>query len=135
MAAVNELPQRFHVPQNGAREYLLEDRCKADFCFKIKPQGCLFIEDDDAQRASSNLVKYWIWCAAHRENRPVHVIHIVSPKRSAYVKNVQFLGKRMEESIPDFKYHLISIESWHAPDEVWLPDFRRCLKQIDGMIN
>jgi len=134
-AAVKEWPQRFQVPELGVREYLLQNRCKADFCFVIKPKGYLFVEDDDGARGVNNLVKYWIWCSVHPEDRPVHVVHIIETSRNAQIENIRFLAKRMQEAISGFVYHLIPIENWQVPEEVWLPTFRNCLKQIDGLMN
>src|SRR6266850_4734502 len=92
-AAVKEWPQRFQVPELGVREYLLQNRCKADFCFVIKPKGYLFVEDDDGARGVNNLVKYWIWCSVHPEDRPVHVVHIIETSRNAQIENIRFLAK------------------------------------------
>jgi len=128
--AVKEHSNLFSIPAAGSREFLLQDRCKADFCFIMNPNGRLFIEDDDAMRGLGNLVKYWIWCEAHPLERPVHVIHILETSRSAAIKEIRFLGDKMQEQIIGFTYHMITIPNWQIADEDWLPQFRGILLRI-----
>ena len=133
--AVNEWSQWFQIPEQGAREYLLQNRCKADFCFHIGLKGHLFIEDDDGVRGLNNLIKYWIWCLHNPEDRPIHVVHILETSRPAQIANIRFLGERMQESICDLQYHMVLIENWQVSDEEWLPAFRQCLMQITGTMS
>ena len=128
--AVATHADRFCVPDTGAREFPLQNHCRADFCFHIKPKGQLFIEDDDGARGLSNLVKYWIWCDDHPDERPVHFIHILETTRPAQVENIDFVGQRTEKAIPGFSFHMIKIANWQAPDEDWLPSLRRVLNAI-----
>ena len=125
--AVGAHSNRFEVPEEGAREYLLQNRCKADFCFHIKPQGQLFIEDDDSARGLNNLIKYWIWCEDHPDVGPVHLIHILDTTRPAQVTNIKFLARKMENGIPAINFHIVKTPNWEVPTEQWLPDLRKIL--------
>lgn len=128
--AVLAYPDRFSVPDGGAREYLLQNRCRADFCFTMKPQGRLFIEDDDGMRGLQNLIKFWIWCEANPSETPIHVVHILETSRPAAIQSIQFLGDKMQQQIPGFAYHVITLPDWQGPDEDWLPEIRNVLAGI-----
>lgn len=123
---------RFEVPDCGAREYLLLNRCKADFCFNIIPSGRLFIEDDDAMRGLGNLIKYWAWCELNPDALPVHVIHILETSRPAAIENIKFLGDKMEQQLPQFTYNIITLDNWQEPYDVWLPQFKDVVANIAG---
>lgn len=118
------------APSSRIREYPLHGRCRADFRFNIISGGCLFIEDDDGARGLSNLVKYWIWCDEHPEDRPVHVIHILETSRPVSIHHIEFIGKKMEEQIPSFYYYIIKIPNWQIPDENWIPKIVNVLQTI-----
>lgn len=125
------LHSRFRVPAQGASEYRLQNRCKADFCFDMSPSGKLFIEDDDGARGVNNLIKYWIWCEDNPNERPVHLIHILEMSRPAQVENIKFLAEKVERNVPQFTFHLIALDSWQQPDESWMPRFREIVARID----
>lgn len=126
---VMEWPELFSAAEPRAREFHLGNRCRADFCFRIKPNGYLFIEDDDGVRGLSNLVKYWMWCLEKPE-RPVHFIHILEQSRSAELAKIAFIVDKMHDSLSGFQYHEIFIKNWQVSDELWLPELRKHLKYI-----
>jgi len=120
----------FQPPEGGPREYSLANRCRADFCYNIIPKGRLFIEDDDGARAVNNLIKYWIWCEQNLEDRPAHLIHIVETTRPAQIRNIKFLERKMRQHITRFQFHLLPIDNWQVPDNVWVPKLQQILAQI-----
>lgn len=128
--AVATFPRRFLTLSSGPREYLLQNKCKADFCFPMSPRGILFVEDDDAARAINNLIKYWIWAEKHPDYQPIHLIHIVETSRPAQVENLKFLAGKMQQFVSNFTFHLITLDNWQLPDETWLPRFRETVKKI-----
>ncbi|MFC1816733.1 hypothetical protein ACFL0M_12540 [Thermodesulfobacteriota bacterium] len=128
--AVGAFSNKFQIPITGAREYLLQNRCKADFCFQIHPKGMLFIEDDDGARAVNNLIKYWIWTERNPGSRPIHLIHIVETSLPAQIENLKFLAKKIKKAVPDFRFHLITLANWQVPDEAWMPKFRETVEKI-----
>ena len=128
--AVISIAERFAPPSKPIREYPLQNKCRADFCFNIIGGGRLFIEDDDASRGLSNLVKYWIWCELNANERPVYVIHIIETSSPASIANIEFIGKKMEKQIENFHYHMITIPNWSVQVETWLPNLIKVLENI-----
>jgi hypothetical protein len=128
--AVTAHQDSFRRPGRGCREYPLLNRCRADFCFDIMPEGRLFIEDDDGARGVNNLIKYWMWCEDEPDIRPVHVIHILETSLPAQIKAIDFLSARMEQALVGFRYHKISIKRWQDPPEEWLDELRLTVASI-----
>lgn len=129
---------RFRPPAaQGPREYPLDDRCRADFCYDLSPAGKLFIEDDGPNTALSNLIKYWPWCVARPEVKVAHLIHIIGDRgESVYLKHCDFVSKKMRADLQRiglrFEYRLIKMsgyQEWHEPDK-WLPEVRAVLEEI-----
>ena len=118
-------------PSSGSREFPLQNRCRADFCFNIKPAGRLFIEDDDGARAVNNLIKYWIWCEQNPSEMPVHLVHIVEGSSPAQLKNSLFLAEKIKKSVERFSYHLIEIKNWQVPSGEWIPLLDAYVQKID----
>lgn len=126
-AAVADFHQSFTSP---TVEHVLEDNCRADFRFSMRPAGVLFVEDDDAARAINNLIKYWPWIEKNPDTGPWHLVHVIESSRPAQLKNLQFLAQKMEAAVPGFRFHLITIKSWSEAVETWLPQLRRTIELI-----
>lgn len=103
---------------SGVRESPLIGRCKADFCYELKPSGKLFIEDNDPQRAVNNLIKYWEWCLKYPSERPILLIHIIGTKnmskRNVYFEHCEFLKERMEKDLQQLNYYIVPITDWNT---------------------
>lgn len=128
---------RFRPPSQGPREYPLDDRCAADFCYDVSPSGKLFVEDDDPPRALSNLIKYWPWCARRPETKVTYLVHIIGdPGESVHLKQCDFVSKKMREDLSRmgvrFEYRQIKMRGgpeWQEADK-WLPRVRAVLADI-----
>jgi len=127
----------FRPPTIGVKEYplLLYRRTgKADFCFEFAKTGLLFIEaeDDPAQRALNNLVKYWRWCKENPKFQPVYVISICGPE-NMNTDSCLFVKEKIEKDIAYFKCHLIThggADNWHKADADWLKKLESICKEI-----
>ena len=128
---------RFSSPSRRPREYPLDDRCAADFCYDVLPSGKLFVEDDDPQRALSNLIKYWPWCTRRPKIKLTYLIHIIGDHgESVHLKQCNFVAEKMREDLSGmglhFEYRQIQIgggPEWQEPDK-WLPRVRAVLADI-----
>lgn len=120
----------FRRPSGGikVKEYPLEicqKTAKADFCYEFGQSGRLFIEpeDDGAQRAVSNLVKYWRWCKENPVYRPVYLISICGPN-NINIDHCNFLKKNIETDLgQSFRYYMINhvgADNWHDHNSDWL---------------
>ena len=122
---------------SGPREYPLDDRCAADFCYDLPPAGRLFIEDDDPSRALSNLIKYWPWCTARPTIKVVYLVHIIGDRgHSVHLKQCDFVAEKMREDLSRigirFEYRQLRIAGsveWHEPHK-WLPKVRAVLEDV-----
>lgn len=124
----------FKVPVSRVREYQLTlERgrpCLADFCYELSPAGKLFIEDDEAQTALNNLVKYWRWCLQHPEERPVHLVHIIGAASGAWIDHCGFVAERMQNELTGFHYHPMTVNRQYANHEAWIPELKKILTRI-----
>ena len=128
----------FKVPAGGTpREFPLENRCRADFGYEF-PLGRLFIEDDNANTAMSNLVKYEVWCAARPTIKTVYLIHIIGvPGQSRFlgeaISRSNEIKARLQPLGIRFEYrHVVHVGygEWHNPKAKWLSEVRSLLETI-----
>ncbi|MGH7594929.1 MAG: hypothetical protein ACREOI_01195 [bacterium] len=102
---------------DGPREYSLVVNSfifRADFAFDLPDGSWLFIEDDDAQRAVSNLAKYWMWMGFNKINYGVHLFHIIGPGLPSHKELCQFISAKISHYFPAFQYELIVAKDWKS---------------------
>lgn len=121
-------------PADGpVREYPLvvagERRFRADWAFRLRSGGWLFIEDDDSVRALHNVAKYWMWMEEHDVREPVHLVHLIGP---GHLDLPGFVGRKAFEDRPGFDYRPRPIADWRTPD-LWVPMLGALLDEIAGV--
>lgn len=100
---------------------------KCDFAYRIRSGGWCFVEDDSEGTCLSNLLKYSAWIEETHPAGPVVLLHIVSPKDSAWIRLCRREGKRLQTTVSGFRHILITTSDWH--DRKWLDQLRLALKE------
>lgn len=103
---------------------------RADFAYRIVRGGWLFIEDDSDKTCLSNLLKYSAWIREAKPELPVHVVHIISPKDSGWIRLCELQRKKLVSEIEGFNHAMIKTKDWPEHDPAWLRQLRRLLKDI-----
>jgi hypothetical protein len=102
------------------------------------PSGKLFVEDDDPQRALSNLIKYWLWCTRRAEIKVTYLIHIIGASgESVHLKHCDFVAAKMQDDLWSLlgvrlgyrQIHIGGGPAWQQPD-TWLDEIRTVLAGI-----
>lgn len=131
MLGAEEYKDLFSCPDNGpCREYPLFEggKMRADFALTLPHEGWLFVEDNDAMHAPTNLTKYWMWMKEQAVKSDVFLIHIIGPGYPDYRRLCEFIQGEIKKSQPGFRYTLILTKDWEEP--TWRERLRDTLDSI-----
>ncbi|WHZ17050.1 MAG: hypothetical protein OJF52_003901 [Nitrospira sp.] len=109
----------------------LKTTFKADFAYRIKQGGWLFIEDDSHGTCLSNLLKYAAWISETKPEMPIYLIHIIAPKDSGWVRLCRLEGERLNRTIINFTHIVISTPDWPEQNPKWLDFLRQEINKIN----
>ncbi len=102
----------------------------ADFAYRIKRGGWLFIEDDSKGTCLSNLLKYAAWIIETKPEMPVYLIHIISPGDHGWVRLCCWEGQRLSREILNFTHVVIPTPNWPEQNPQWLDSLRQEIEKI-----
>ena len=124
-------PPNSGVPPQEFQLKALQTIFKADFAYRIKQGGWLFIEDDSDGTCLSNLLKYAAWIGETKPKMPVHLIHIIAPMDSGWIKLCRLEGERLNRTITNFTHIVITTPDWPEQNPKWLDCLRQEIKKIE----
>jgi hypothetical protein len=105
-----------------------ESTFRADFACALAGGGWLIVEDDDAQRALSNLCKYWLWMSEQDRPVPFYLIHLIGPGGNSHKRLCAFVSDKIVAEHSGFCYRQIRVSDWRESD--WEPELADALAQV-----